>query len=158
MSQLVELVFDGASLAAAGGLLDDLLARTRGAHSVEIDGVPLESPTHGQDQFACISGFAWIRLGELLLPELAPIANAALRILRVGEVWDVELNLDLDDVAAPELLTGALHELARTLAERHGVTLYYAGLEPAVDEDTRLFTGLTLGPFRLSALPIAPRE
>lgn len=152
----MELVFDGTSMAAAGGLLVDILARARGVHSVQIDGAPLAAPPDGRDLIASVVNFATIRIGEFVLPALGTITDAAIRVLHVDAAWDVELNFDLDDLAAPELLTSALHEFARTLAERHGVTLYYAGLEPAVDEDTRLFTGLVLGPLRLSALPAAP--
>ncbi|MCC6997779.1 MAG: hypothetical protein IT370_24390 [Deltaproteobacteria bacterium] len=151
MSQLIELVFDGVSMAVAERLLDDLLARTSGACSAEIDGVPLAGPAHGRALVGAIKEFAWVRLGTFVLPGLGPVANVALRVLHLGAVWDVELNLDLDDVAAPELLTDALHELAQTLAERHDVACYYAGLEPAIDEDTRLFTGPVRGPIHLSA-------
>lgn len=44
-----------------------------------------------------------------------------------------------------------LYDFAAYLAEANGIDSYFAGLEPASDEDTRLFTGKEKGPyFRLS--------
>ena len=153
MSYLVELVFDGTSMAAAAGLLDDLLARLSATPAVDVDGVLMASAPRGHDLVASIKAYASIPPGEFWLPNFGPVPDVAFRVLNVDGAWDVELNFDLDDLTAPELLTSPLHAFARTLAERHGVTLYYAGLEPAVDEDTRLFTGLVVGPIRISALP-----
>jgi hypothetical protein len=41
-----------------------------------------------------------------------------------------------------------LHNRVVSLAEKLNTINYYCGYEPALDEDTRLFSGTTLGPLK----------
>jgi hypothetical protein len=40
----------------------------------------------------------------------------------------------------------ALHQYAMQLSQRYHLDRYYAGLDPASDEETRFFTGTVRGP------------
>lgn len=64
-------------------------------------------------------------------------------------IYDVELNFRIRDATAPSYnaLVAALYHFAHNLAKAHGVGAYYAGLDPAIDEDTRMFTGKEKGPY-----------
>lgn len=96
-------------------------------------------------------------LGEASLESL-PIApslslvNAHLRVLAYeGGPFDVELNFDLDEQEATsrQALQSGLCHYSANVAGKSGVRRYFGGLEPAADEDTRLFTGTALGPYLL---------
>jgi len=78
--------------------------------------------------------------------------NVHLNILRYEEkTYDIEINFDLNDVKENKLirLEQAFYIYASNIANRNNIKSYYAGLEPAHDEDTRFFTGNTMGPLKL---------
>ena len=64
--------------------------------------------------------------------------------------FDVNMNFDIEQVKESSLnrLIEVLHEFASQLAKKIDIPNYYCGLDPAIDEDTRLFTGDKLGPYR----------
>lgn len=80
------------------------------------------------------------------------IKNAHVRILCYEDsVYDVELNFVQEDTITKsiKLLQSSLHRFSLDLASKHSVHSCYGGLEPAVDEETRLFTNEKLGPILL---------
>ncbi|MEL6338573.1 MAG: hypothetical protein AAFQ65_01560 [Myxococcota bacterium] len=81
------------------------------------------------------------------------IANARLRVLAYdGGPFDVELNFDLDeqrDLPRADLQRD-LRIYVTCLAAKHDIARFFAGLEPAVDEHTRLFTGDEVGPYSIA--------
>ncbi len=72
------------------------------------------------------------------------------RIIKYDSKFDLEISFSLKKQAA--LSDSKLRDFFTKLAQQHQVSLVYAGLEPASDKDTRIFTGLTLGPISLSML------
>jgi len=144
MGQLVELVLEGMPPPAAEAVLTTLLAAAR-LDSAEIDRVARRLAQPAADALAATER-ALLRLGELALPTLGPTRNVRLHLLRDATTYDLELSLDLDDVPDPEQLTADLHTLAQDLASRFTIPHFFAGLDPAADEDTRLFTGAARGP------------
>jgi len=80
------------------------------------------------------------------------IKNVHVRILCYDEsVYDVEMNFILNDTNAgtQDALQFSLHGFALELAEKCGVQSYYGGLEPAADQETRIFTNEKAGPLFL---------
>ena len=70
------------------------------------------------------------------------------RLLRYdGDCYDVEINFIPGEAeCASSSVMGAVHEYAKRLAAEHAISTYFAGMEPARDEDTRYFTGGDGGP------------
>jgi len=118
-----------------------------------VNGIDVE----GEDVAVCVSAselvslgasWAFVRLADAAMAGLR-VPNVGLRLLKTGDnLYDVEVNLDLDDIDDPPALTSALFAFAQDLAKRNDVTSYFAGLELASDENTRLFTGVKSGPYR----------
>ncbi len=128
---LTELVFEGLDAAKARSLSQALV------------GELVELPT-------LEAGLVERRLSRLEIREGAALINANVRILRYdGDVYDIEVNfVPLEAACAePEALTTALHEFAMHMSREHGIASFYAGLEPASDEETRFFTGAERGPY-----------
>lgn len=149
MGQLIELVFESATPATAGALLQDLVSASGGVHAVEVDGNNVPADINVARLVSSMGFCATVRLVGFDIPTVGVVPDVALRLLKTGkDCFDVEFNLDVDDVAQLISLASGLHSLARGLAQRHSVGSYFAGLEPAADEDTRLFTGESLGPFQ----------
>jgi hypothetical protein len=148
MGQLVEVVFESVPSLTAEALMHDIIALSDGVCGIDVDGKSVLVGTSAGELVASGVSCAAVRLAHVTM-ECGAVPNVGLRLLRTGDDrFDVELNVDLDDVDSPAALASALHALARGLAGRNAVTSYFAGLEPAADEDTRLFTGETEGPLR----------
>lgn len=127
--ELYELVFEGLSETTALQLAQD------------VQGRPMASP--GPDE-----GVVDVRLPRLKLNARTVLVDVSVRILRYGNQYDVVVLFESDlEWAGPfgEIMD-ALHEYAMKLSQRHNVKSYYAGLDPAMDEDTRFFTGTSRGP------------
>ncbi|WP_141734311.1 hypothetical protein [Oligoflexus tunisiensis] len=72
------------------------------------------------------------------------------RIIKYDEKYDLEVSIDLKKQAP--LSNIMLSKFFATLAQEHQVKQVYGGLEPASDEDTRIFTGFDIGPVALDRL------
>lgn len=128
---LSELVFEGLNEHAALQLSKGLLGRD----------VVLPKSTEG----VCEHEISRLELGDKVA-----LKNAHLRVLRYDhDVYDVEINFVVAEVRSesPDSLLEALHEFSIRLGRALGVTSFYAGLEPASDEETRYFTGPVRGPY-----------
>jgi hypothetical protein len=133
-TEIIELVFERVDEASAVSLSNRILEN------------PVRVPTEEE-------GVSEVEIQRLSLGGNLNLNRVHLRILRYeGTCFDVELNFALDDVDGHfhAVLGEALHRFANRHADAIGVQSYYAGLEPAVDEDTRLFTGSEKGPFLLT--------
>lgn len=147
MGQLLEVVFEGLQNAAAQNLVDDIISRSVGVACAMLEGDDHDPSISVSDLLSCVSG-TMLLLRRMDLPGYGPLEDVSLRLLKAEESIDVELGIDLDNVERLRALEDALFCFAAELAERHAVPRYYAGLEPAADEETRLFTGREKGPFQ----------
>lgn len=127
---LSELPFEGLSEATALRLAEDVMGRA----------IP---------EFAAGGGVMHVKMPNLDLGGGLVLRNARLRLLRYEGSFDVEINFVLRDAEGGPLegVIERLHKFAMDLSRRHNVMVYYAGLEPASDEDTRFFTGPVRGPY-----------
>ena len=159
MGELVELVFESVVPATAEALLKDILESSGGCKGVDIDGRASTGSMSAERIISSIEWCATVRLTTYDVPNVGTVPDVALRLLKTREGdFDVEFNLDTDDVPRMNRLTSGLHTLAANYAKRHSISQYYAGLEPAADKATRIFTGEALGPLRFpgSSDEIAP--
>ena len=88
-------------------------------------------------------------LANLKLKGGMSIKNAHVRVLCYeGPAYDVEVNFTVGDADARSKseLQSNLHSFSLELAGECGVQTCYAGLEPAADEGTRIFTNENAGP------------
>ena len=147
MGQLVELVFEEIPSTVVTPLVGDPLRLSTFVCGIEADGESLPRQTDAGTVVSSLAHCAVIRLEQATIGD-AVISNPSIRLLRIDDAWfDVELNFDLDDIDNPRIFADGLHSVARQLAERHSIERYFAGLEPAANEETRLFTGINKGPF-----------
>ena len=65
---------------------------------------------------------------------------------------DVELNWNTDAASDEDSIILSVFEFSKSLARNRGVKSFYGGIEPAVDEETRFFTGAKMGPLALKNL------
>lgn len=129
-SELTELVFEGLEEITARQLSQEVLGRGVVLPTVD-DLVDIKVP--------------YMEIGERMV-----LRNAHVRVLRYGNVYDVEINF-IPREAGYDLnaLIEGVHGFAIRVANAHGVSSYFAGIEPACDEDTRYFTGAERGPYGL---------
>lgn len=93
-------------------------------------------------------GALLINLNELNL-ESIEIPKCSIRIINYDDKYDLEINFDLVDVSMIDnkLLLNELRIFSSNIAENYRINNYYAGIEPAYDEENRAFTNNELGPF-----------
>lgn len=77
-----------------------------------------------------------------------------LRLVKYHDQYDIDFNFNLNDIHNIDVnkLIEVLHNYVTTLAKENGVESWFAGIEPASDEDTRYFTNEGLGPLSLERL------
>lgn len=128
--ELTELVFEGMDEAKALGLVADILAR------------PLSPPS-------CEQVLEDVEVPVLDVGGRVALRDVHVRLLRYdGDVYDVEINFIPASAAGTNpFVMRAVHDYANGLGTKHAVTRYFAGMEPASDEDTRYFTGTEIGPY-----------
>lgn len=76
------------------------------------------------------------------------LPSVQLRLVKYGDVFDVDFNFDCDDLktASLKMLVNSLYAYTASLASDYDISSFYAGMEPASDEETRYFTNDKLGP------------
>ena len=129
-NDLIELVFEGLSGPTALALAQEVLGR------------PMVLPTADE-------GVVDVELPRLVVDQRTVLRKVHVRILAYDRQYDVELNFVPRDAegGASEAMTDAVHEYATQMGQRFHVDTFYAGLDPASDEDTRFFTGIVRGPY-----------
>ena len=128
--EFIELIFEGLEEGVASRLAHQVLGRS------------IDLPSADE-------GVVDVALARLEIAERTALGNAHVRVLRYGkDIYDVEINfLARDAEGSLDALIETLHEFAIRLADAHGVASFYAGIDPAMDEDTRFFTGTEQGPY-----------
>jgi len=134
-NDVYELVFEGLTERAALQLAANLLQR------------PI-APRSSQD------GTLDEEIPSIAISDRLVIRRPHVRVLCYGDsIYDLEINFAIQDIDPQERsrLANDLQDYASKLANSIGSTVFFAGLEPASDEDTRIFTGEQLGPLFLSS-------
>jgi hypothetical protein len=132
--EIIELVFEGLAEDAALRLSSQLLNRRILARSSNDRTLEEELPT--------------LEISKRVL-----IKRPHVRLLCYGDsIYDLEINFLVRDVeqTEPDSLTADLQSFAMKLSKPIGPVEFFAGLDPASDKDTRIFTGEKLGPLKLA--------
>jgi hypothetical protein len=130
MTELYELVFEGLSRDSAETLTQEITGKA----------IILPADNHALD----------LALSPVALSGARKLEEPHLRVLHYdGATFDIERNFVGFGDADP-LLCDALHLYANQLANLLDSPVYFARLDPARDEETRLFTGTVTGPFARS--------
>ncbi|NGX46974.1 MAG: hypothetical protein K1000chlam3_00343 [Chlamydiae bacterium] len=75
----------------------------------------------------------------------------SLNIIKEKGCYDFILILDLDKTKSSHLkITEGLFAFSKEFATKYSVEIFYAGLEPAIDSETRIFTKHKLGPITIT--------
>lgn len=148
MSNLIEITFENVSLAKIGSLLKDLCSNKVKNYSLttedgNIDGSSDESIEKFFFEYENFSLF--INLYKLEKNQIV-IPNCSIAVFKDKESVDVILIFEESD------LNHEIQDLmyfAKALASQYQIDLYYCGLDPAYDLDTRFFTKENIGPLTL---------
>lgn len=81
-----------------------------------------------------------------VVSEKVSIKSVLLRVVKYGVNIDVELSFDDDGDVSIDDLMKELHQYAKKISEEFDVGVFYGGLEPAMDINTRYFTNDVVGP------------
>ncbi len=150
MGQLIELVFESATKTRAAELLQDLATASRSEYALICDGKTILPDTSLNKLLSDIHSCAAMRFLSFAMPDIGMVSAVVVRVLKTAEdLFDIEVSLDLDDVEHLENFAPALCRFASRLAQRHRIRNFFAGLEPACDHDTRIFSQESLGPLEL---------
>jgi hypothetical protein len=133
-NELFELVFEELPEAVALSIASELAGHAIEARSPEAETLDEE-------------------IEQLKISDSVVIKRPHVRVLCYGDrIYDVELNFSLADVdeLVPGRLSVDLQTFAACLVKPFDSVSFFAGLEPASDEDTRIFTNEEMGPLTLS--------
>jgi len=98
------------------------------------------------------TGLANVKLDTFRVSEDVVLGYTLVTVRRYDGHLDVELDFELGEAKAPSQrhVQDALHAFAMSVANEVSAQTYYAGMDPAHDEETRLFTNTIVGPMMLS--------
>lgn len=154
MSSFFEVVFENVFKRNVGRLLLLLIAGAgrivnvqcsediRLIDSGELDASALNSLLNFQGDVTLSINLSDLKFGGVIIP------NALLRLVKYGELYDIDFNFDPDefkDVARMSLVK-QLHDHAKEVAIDSEIDTFFGGMEPASDKDTRYFTNDDFGP------------
>lgn len=91
--------------------------------------------------FYCITNIKMIKTKYFI------IKNTSIITQKNGEEYDLTIAFESDDITPHHLsITDSLFEFSKELAKLFGTDIYYAGIDPAQDPNTRFFTKNIRGP------------
>ena len=93
------------------------------------------------------SDFIFLKLRNFIANNLE-INPCIVRILKYNDKFDINLIFEESDVLINDnrSIASILRNFAQTIATEYEIQIFYGGLEPACDHDTRYFSGAELGP------------
>lgn len=151
MRELIELIFEGQPELVTAALVRDLICSSSSPRSAQIDGNPVESSMDAGQFVHQVKYTGNLRFSHTdFCGSIA--SDTIVSVIRYQGVLDVEVSMKLEVREDYSALERGLHLFANELALRHSVSRYFAGLDPAADEDTRIFTGTRAGPCNLNDL------
>ncbi|ATB67631.1 hypothetical protein [Pseudomonas mosselii] len=87
-----------------------------------------------------------LRLWEFNVSNKVSLPLVLLRVIKWEDRLDIELSFNSTPADDLHDIMQALHTYASGLAGRFSIPVFYGGMEPALDKDTRYFTNDMLGP------------
>jgi hypothetical protein len=108
----------------------------------EIDTKALDSILNYNGDVTVLVNLDDMKVGNLIL------SKVLLRLVKYGERYDIDFNFDSNELENEGMmrLIKELHDYAKNVARDNEVSVFFGGIEPASDEDSRYFTNDELGP------------
>lgn len=156
MSELIEIVFEDVKKHALTSFVAELSDYGRAVKDYRLLSEHGENvKTDWQDYASVLNiiekitdGSLFVNLISLDMGEIT-LSGCALRVIRYDDRFDLEISFDSEDAPLYEYM---VPRFASEMAERYQVENFYAGIEPAADEETRLFTRDKPGPLSPSQI------
>lgn len=152
MSEAYEVIFERVCLTHVHGLIRFIVDHAKGISDLSVSGTleDLELETYEQILDAVVNHpntacFMAI-VHQLEVSESVCLGRVLLSVLKYEGGIDVELSFDNIFSGDVEYVMAAMHKYAAHLAGIFRLQSFYGGLEPAIDKDTRYFTGNCAGP------------
>lgn len=150
VTEIIEIVFERVHLEKLVGLLIRILSNsTLKDYNISTDSsqINLQSKEKMLNSIqqssdgAFYFNFLDYSLNDILL------SNVGFQIIKYDKVYDLNLSIEEKKVRQKVSIL-ELQKRVALLAEELKSTNYYCGYEPAIDEETRLFSGFSLGPLK----------
>lgn len=155
IDHLIEIVFKNIPADEIGFLLKDLTSDgqeiNRYYFTCECSAIDWNNEKLLKEIFINNENFGlFINLKELKKDSVC-LKNCGLVIYKYENKIDLEINFKLFDLN-PRFrkgLTSDIMKLAKSIANQYKIDLYFCGIEPAEDANTRLFTKEEIGPLSI---------
>lgn len=150
VTEIIEIVFENIQLDKIAGLLIRILSNSTlkdyhiSTDSSEIDlqsKEKLVDSIHESSDGSFYFNFLDCSLNDILVSQLG------FQVIKYSKVYDLCLSIVEKELRQKASLSD-LQKCVASLAEELKTTNYYCGFEPAKDEETRLFSGISLGPLQ----------
>jgi len=157
MDELIEIVFENVSKEKVFHLLKCLRCDAESIASVgasedidflkngELNQQAIESIINFSGDVTILIRLKKIKIGEITIPLVL------LRLVKYDDQFDVDFNFDHSEIQylPQSMIIKELHKRISEIAKENGVISWFAGIEPASDEETRYFTNEEIGPLQL---------
>lgn len=150
VTEIIEVVFERVRLEKIVGLLLKILPNsTLKDYSVSTDSTEINLQSK-ETLFSSIEhssdGSFYFNFLDYSLKDIL-LSRMGFQIIKYGNVYDLSLSIDEREIREKVSILD-LQELVASLAEDLEASSYYCGYEPAMDEETRIFSGVSLGPLK----------
>lgn len=110
----------------------------------DLDVKTLELFLNSQHSGIAIINLEYFRLGSVIFPDVL------IRLEKYNGFFNVDFNFKPQDLKkeSMETFVAELHKYSREVAKKFNLDTFFAGMDPAEDEETRFFTNDDLGPSR----------
>lgn len=150
VTEIIEILFERVQLEKIVGLLLRILSNSTlkdynvSTDSSEINLQSKEALFNSVDQSS--DGSFYFNFLDYSLKDIL-LSRVGFQIIKYDNVYDLSLSIEEKEIRQKVSIMD-LQKRVRSLAEELKTTIYYCGYEPAMDEETRLFSGVSLGPLK----------
>ena len=150
VTEIIEVAFESAHLEKITGLLSVMLSNsTLKDYSISSDSSEINlrskddliTSIKGSSDGAFYFNFLDCSLNNIML------TNLGFQIIKYDNIYELYLSIDENEIRQKVSIL-ELQTCVVSLAGELKSTSYFCGYEPAMDEETRLFSGMTLGPLK----------
>ena len=151
MTEIIEIVFERVQLEKIAITLFELLSNSNLIDSyitTDVSKIDFQSKEklHNSLVQSSEGAFSFYFLSFKLVE--IQLHRVLLQIHKCNNVYDVNIIIEEKELIERVSIL-ELHKYVAILAEELEATNFYCGFEPAMDKETRLFTGKNLGPLKL---------
>ena len=150
VSEIIEIVFEGIQLEKTVKFLARILSNSTLIDkniATDLSDINLQSE---KKMFTSINqsseGSFGFYFSNFYLKDIL-LSRVGFQIIKYNNVYDLNLSIEEKEIREKISILD-LQERVAYLAEELKATNYYCGYEPAMDEETRIFTGVSFGPLK----------